>query len=129
MDRSRRDARQEVATFDTSTIKRETDYIVRRALEADGRVVALGPLILFSTDTGDAWILDPSDGRGHCLCSDGSRTPLTVVDRGGQVAIEWTGSYQIEGEAFTFVDLRSRVRTVFGYPTREIQAAAARLGR
>jgi len=47
MDRSRRDVRQEDAAFDASTIKRETDYIVRRALEADGRVVTLGPLILF----------------------------------------------------------------------------------
>ena len=129
MDRSRRDVRQEVATFDASTIKGETDYIARRALQADGRVVTLGPLILFSTETGDAWILDPSDGRGHCLCRDGSRAPLTVVDRGDQVAIEWTGSYQIDGEAFTFVSLRGGVRTVLGYPTREIQAAAARLAR
>lgn len=129
MDRSRRDARQEDAAFDASTIKRETDYIVRRALEGDGRVVTLGPLILFSTETGDAWILDPSDDRGHCLCRDGSRIPLTVVDRGEQIAIEWTGSYEIEGDGFTFVDLRSRVRTVLGYPTREIQAAAARLAR
>ena len=90
--------------------------------------MTLGPLILFSTETRDAWILlDPSDSRGHCLCRDGSCAPLTIVHRGDQLAIEWTGSYQIEGDAFTFVDLRSSVRTVLGYPTREIQAAAARL--
>jgi len=129
MEWSRSDARQEDAAFNASTIKRETDYIARRALEAEGRVVTLGPLILFSTETGDAWILDSSDGRGHCLCRDGSRTPLTVVDRGDQIAIEWTGSYQIEGDHFTFVDLQSRVRTVLGYPTREIQAATVRLAR
>lgn len=129
MDRNRRHTRQDAATFNVSAIKRETDYIVRRALEADGRVVTLGPLILFSTATGDAWILDPSDGRGHCLCRDGFRTGLTVVDREDRVAIEWTGSYQIEGEAFTFMDLRGSVRTVLGYPTREIQTAVARLAR
>jgi hypothetical protein len=128
MDRGTHTGR-EVAAFDTSTINREIDYIVRRALEADGRVVTLGPLILFSTETRDAWILDPSDGRGRCLCRDGSRTPLSVVDRGDQVAIEWTASYQIEGDAFAFVDSRGSLRTVLGYPTREIQAAAARIAR
>ena len=39
----------------------EIDYIQRRAAEHDGRFVTLGPLILFSTDTGDAWLLDPAD--------------------------------------------------------------------
>jgi hypothetical protein len=129
MKRRRAHTRREHATFDASAINREIDYIVRRALDADGRVVTIGPLILFSTETGDAWILDPSDGRGHRLCHDGSRASLAVIDLGDQVAIEWTGSYQIEGDAFAFVDSRGGVRTVLGYPTREICAAAARLAR
>ena len=84
---------------------------------------------LFSTETGDAWILDPFDGRAHCLRRDDTRTPLTVVDRGDQVTIEWTGFYQINGDAFIFVDSHRSVRTVLGYPTLEIQAAAAGLAR
>ena len=30
-------------------------------LDRDGRFVSVGPLALFSTDTGDAWLLDPSE--------------------------------------------------------------------
>ncbi len=37
----------------------EVNYIQCRAAKHDGRVVTVGPLILFSTDTGDAWLLDP----------------------------------------------------------------------
>lgn len=127
MSQKARLARGEHAAFDTSAIKRETDYIVQLALEEDARVVTLGPLILFSTGTRDAWILDPSGCLAHCLCYEGSRTPLGIADRGDQIAIEWTSSYRIDGEAFTFADSGGRVRTVLGYPTREIQASAARV--
>src|SRR6516165_9978882 len=39
----------------------EVRYILRRAAEHDGRVVTIGQFVLFSTETGDAWLLDPSD--------------------------------------------------------------------
>src|SRR3954470_19134248 len=39
----------------------EVRYIQRRAAYYDGRIVTLGQLILFSTKTGDAWLLDPAD--------------------------------------------------------------------
>jgi len=39
----------------------EVRYIQRRAADHDGRIVAIGQLVLFSTDTGDAWLLDRSD--------------------------------------------------------------------
>src|SRR5437588_10610984 len=37
----------------------EVRYIQRRAADYDSRVVTIGQLILFSTKTGDAWLLDP----------------------------------------------------------------------
>jgi len=106
---------------------RETEYIVRLAREGEGRIVTLGPLLLFSTPSGDAWVLDLPDGHAHCLPRDGSHTPLAIEDRGQQIAIDWPGSYEIRGETFTFADSREGTRTVLGYPTREIQAAAAKL--
>ncbi len=39
----------------------EVRYIQNQAAEHDGRVVTLGQLVLFSTDTGDAWLLDVTD--------------------------------------------------------------------
>src|ERR1700674_215881 len=39
----------------------EIRYIQRRAADHDGRLVTLGQLVLFSTQTGDAWLLDRSD--------------------------------------------------------------------
>ena len=39
-------------------INREADYIIKKAQVHDSRVVSLGGLVFFSTQTGDAWILD-----------------------------------------------------------------------
>jgi hypothetical protein len=122
-------SRTTAGAFDVASIKREIDYIVDRALAGDSRLVTLGPLIFFSTESGDAWMLDPADGSANCLCREGGRKAIQVEDRGQQVTIEWTASYRIEGEAMIFLDSTGRVTTVFGYPTRHIEAAAARLRR
>src|ERR1700751_2740884 len=50
-------------------------YIQRRAAEHDGRFVTIGPLALFSTETGDAWILDPSDQLAAWLPAMGTQSP------------------------------------------------------
>jgi hypothetical protein len=39
----------------------EVRYIQQCAADHDGRVVTVGQLVLFSTETGDAWLLDPAD--------------------------------------------------------------------
>ncbi len=42
-------------------VPREVDYIVAQAAASDAQVVTLGQLLVFSTQTGDAWLLDPED--------------------------------------------------------------------
>ena len=53
----------------------EIRYIQRRAAVYDGRFVTVGPLALFSTDTGDAWLLDPADHLAVRLARDGDPEP------------------------------------------------------
>jgi len=47
----------------------EVRYIQRQAANHDGRIVTIGQLVLFSTDTGDAWLLDRSDQLAARLAS------------------------------------------------------------
>src|SRR6202008_4160338 len=39
----------------------EVRYIQRHAANHHGRIVTIGQLVLFSTETGDAWLLDRAD--------------------------------------------------------------------
>jgi hypothetical protein len=104
-------------------IQEEASYIIDRAKERDGRIVTLGSLILFSTETGDAWMLDPEDGFALCLARDGVEQPFTIFDTPTQFGIEWNADYQIDGDAFIVADRSGGVRTIIGYPTREILQA------
>ena len=99
----------------------EVQYIQRRAAEYDSRIVTIGPLVLFSTQTGDAWVLDPADHLAMPVARAGEPLPVQIGETATRFTIGWTGQYRIDGDAFVYVakDAR-RVRTILGYPTQLI---------
>ena len=100
----------------------EVRYIQRRAADHDGRVVTIGQLILFSTETGDAWLLDPADLLAAPLARDGEPEPIHIEETDANFTIDWKGHYRIEGAAFVYVDRHtSRIRTILGYPTHQLK--------
>ena len=102
----------------------EIRYIQRRAADHDGRMVTIGQLILFSTDTGDAWLLDVTDHLALRLARDGDPEPIHLEETDTTFAIEWKGHYRIEGSAFVYADRDTgRVTTILGYPTQKIAHA------
>ncbi len=99
----------------------EVRYIQRRAAGHDGRVVSIGQLVLFSTETGDAWLLDTADQLAAPLARDGDPEPIHIEENDTTFAIGWKGHYRIEGGAFIYVDRDSgRVTTTLGYPTHKL---------
>jgi hypothetical protein len=96
-------------------------YIQRRAADHAGRIVAVGQLVLFSTDTGDAWLLDPADLLAARLSRNGETEPVHIEETDTTFGIDWPGSYRIDGPAFVYADRRSgRVVTILGYPTDQL---------
>ena len=104
----------------------EADYIVARATAGEARVVSLPPLVFFSTVTGDAWMLDAEDHIALCLAVEGGRQPAVITETALRFAIEWGGTFRIEGDVLVFADNLGRSRTIVGYPTQEIAAALER---
>jgi hypothetical protein len=104
-----------------SQLADEIRYIQRRAAEHDGRWVTVGSLALFSTDTGDAWLLDPEDHLAAWLARDGDPEEVYFEETDMRFAIGWKGKYRIDGDAFVYIDKDSgRVVTILGYPIRRI---------
>jgi hypothetical protein len=103
----------------------EVRHIQRRAARHDGRVVTIGQLVLFSTETGDAWLLDPSDQLAARLARDGGPEPIHIEETDTTFAIGWKGHYRIEGAAFVYFDRDSgRVTTTLGYPMHKLNQIA-----
>jgi hypothetical protein len=103
----------------------EIDYIQSRAAEHDSRLVTVGPLVLFSTESGDAWLLDPGDHLAARVARDGDPEEVYFEETDSSFAIGWKGNYQIEGDAFIFIDRdTARVTTILGYPIRRLAQLA-----
>jgi hypothetical protein len=99
----------------------EVRYIQHRAADHDGRIITIGQLILFSTETGDAWLLDRTDFLAARLARDGEAEPIHILETAATFAIEWKGNYRINGPAFVYSDRDTgRVITILGYPTDKL---------
>ena len=106
----------------------EVRYIQRRAANHDGRIVTIGQLVLFATNTGDAWLLDPSDSLAARLARNGETEPIRIEETDTTFSIDWPGSYLIEGPAFVYADRESgRVVTILGYPADQLTETTASL--
>jgi hypothetical protein len=81
-------------------LAQEIKSIQRRAAAYDARFVTVGQLVFFSTETGDAWMLDPSDQLAARLARDGDPEPIEFQETDTNFAIGWKGNYHIEGRAF-----------------------------
>ncbi len=66
----------------------EVSYIKGLAVQRDARVVSIGPLILFSTQSGDAWVLDPADSLALRLAQNGDPLPSRIIETSEHYMIE-----------------------------------------
>ena len=99
----------------------EVRYIQHRAANHDGRIITIGQLVLFSTETGDAWLLDRTDLLAARLARNGEAELIQIAETAATFAIEWKGSYRINGPAFVYSDRDTgRVITILGYPTDKL---------
>jgi len=100
-------------------------YIQRRATEHDSRIVTVGQLVLFSTQTGDAWLLDPADRLALRLAQDGQSEAVHLEETDTTFAIAWKGRYRIDGPAFIYCDRDTgRTTTILGYPIDKLALTA-----
>jgi hypothetical protein len=99
---------------DDFRLTEEVRSIQHRAAEREGRIVSIGPLVLFSTQTGDAWILDPADQLAARLARDGD--PLVLYVEETDTSMRSAGK-DVTGSTATFSSTRTTNRA--GSPRSE----------
>ena len=111
-------------------LAKEVHSIQHRAAEHDGRIVRIGPLVFFSTDTGDAWMLEPADQLAARLAVGGDPLPVHIEESETSFAIGWQGRYQFDGDAFVYEDNESqRLLAIRGYPIQRLLRVIAEAPR
>jgi hypothetical protein len=122
---AKRGPRQRIVEGRSFRLADEVRYIQRRAAEHDSRIVTIAQLVLFSTQTGDAWLLDPADRLALRLARDGESEPIHLEKTNTTFAIAWKGRYRIQEPAFIYSDRETgRTTTILGYPTDKLALTA-----
>jgi len=110
-----------VVTGSEIDIHAEIGHVVDLAGRGEGRLVRLAQLVFFSTESGDAWVVDPEDSLALPLARGGDRLPVHVVDTESQFVIEWTHDYLVDGERFVVREKATgRVTSISGCPTEAL---------
>jgi hypothetical protein len=126
----RRTSGKQLLARESFHLAEEVRSIQQRAAEHAGRIVGIGPLVLFSTQTGDAWMLDPADQLAAPLARDGDALAVYIEEADTNYAIGWQGRYRIDGDAFVYQDNESRRLTAIrGYPIQRLLRLIAELDR
>lgn len=110
----------------------EVEYIIKRALDGSCNLIRLKTCILFSTEDGDAWLLDADDNRALCLLWRGERQPFKIVEDEKTFSVEYDAHFQVIGDGFYVASDNPKIgqRTIaVGYPTREIAEFAESVRR
>jgi hypothetical protein len=102
-------------------LRAEVDYVRSRAALRDSRVVTIGDWLLFSSESGDAWLLDTSDQFATMIAKDGEPVSIDVDTSANKITIAWTGRYRIDGMVFIYIELKTgHITPIKGYPTQQI---------
>ncbi len=118
-DSARLPTKEQRLASDEVNITAEARYIITSAQAGKERVVSLSPLVFFSTQTGDAWMLDPQEGFALCLAENGEEQSYEIVETPNNFKIEWQAQYHIEGDQFIIIT-PGKVSTRSNYPVKEI---------
>jgi hypothetical protein len=111
-----------------SSISAEVQHIIEKAKGRDAIVVAAGGYVLFSSRTGDAWMLDSANGLALCLARNGKEQTYRIVETPPSVAIEWNARYHFERDAFVVMDTAGKTRRIRNYPAQQILSYTAKGG-
>ncbi|ASR44447.1 hypothetical protein BEN78_14815 [Xanthomonas citri pv. mangiferaeindicae] len=113
-------------------LTKEIERIMAAAMAWEGKLILTGPealasrqFVLFSTEDGDGWLLDPEEDRCLCLVWHGKRQEVGVRNLPMRLEIEWDGAFRLAGPFFTVEtghpEIRSRA--IGGYPVDKLREA------
>jgi hypothetical protein len=122
---------EQVVAMHATSLREEVDHIVECAAAMQSHVVGFGALVLFSTQTGDAWLLDWEDELALCLVRGGDPQPYALGETDRQIAIAWSGLFHIHADLLNCIDnsTPTKERLIASYPSEAILKTIQRLQR
>lgn len=111
--------------------QKEIDYILSLAASGRSHAVALDQCVLFSTEDGDAWVLDAYDGVALCLAWHGERQRFVIEEDAERFFVGYDAQFALRDGAFAVRSDNPKIgsRTIVGYPVTELAELIAAVRR
>lgn len=88
----------------------------------------LGVFVLFSTEDGDAWVLETTESDAFQAAAAGQPLPLPVHENREVIEVDWSHSFTLCGRRLLLTEHKSRAETELRRaPTMQISAALRRI--
>ena len=110
------------------SLQNEINAIQKLASKSKFKVRELGVFVLFSTDKGDAWLLEVTESDALQLAAEREIMTVDLEENPETIEIHWTHTFEIKNKQFIITDYKDKkVEAINNYPTHPISAAIKRI--
>ena len=110
------------------SLKGEVAKIQEAAVAGKSEVRSIGVFVLFSTDGGDAWLLELTDMDALLVAKAGKALDVEIVESPETLEVNWSHRFAIKNKQLqmtAYLDKKEEV--LVGCPTHSIQAAIKKI--
>lgn len=106
------------------TVRQAIDEIAQEALNKLEKIKVLGVFVLFSTNTGDAWLLEVTDKDAIRIANKGKMCALELDENPETIMINWSHKFSIANKKFVTTAYRNKRKSEYeNYPVAKINSA------
>lgn len=110
------------------TLTHNIHLIQEAAVEKRQHIIEVGVFILFSTSSGDSWLLELTDSDCIQLADKGEKLEVPIKETPEVIEVDWSHTFAVNNKQFEVVAYKDKTQQVLDhYPTMEIAAAIKRI--
>ncbi|MBU4117598.1 MAG: SEC-C domain-containing protein [Proteobacteria bacterium] len=110
------------------SVKTEVEKIQESAAAKKGAVLALGVFVLFSTTSGDAWLLEVTDMDAIQVAQGGEKVAVQIEENPETIEINWTHKFDVKNKKFILTSYKDKSEEVReDYPVHTILSTVKKI--
>lgn len=110
------------------SVKREVEKIQEKAVAKDATMISLGVFILFSTEDGDAWLLEVTDMDAIQVAAGGEKIAVEIEENPETIEINWTHKFTVKNRKFVLTAYKDKSEEIKeGYPAHSILSTTKKI--
>ena len=110
------------------SVKIEVEKIQESAKAKKAAVLALGVFVLFSTTTGDAWLLEVTDMDAIQVARGGEKLAVQIEENPETIEINWTHKFDVKNKKFILTSYKDKSEEIREeYPVHTILSTVKKI--